>query len=296
MALKVELIVGSTTLDVTNNLEYKTLATGGFGLPPLERLLESGPLQDGATDLGFRLKPRVLNLILTMTDSDEAGYFAKRRFMGRLLKPRTTPIYLRFTYPDGTAFQIDTFYQEGYSLNSADGFGPYGHKLPLSLLAPNPLWYNPEQQVFLYGVGAGSGGFTFPLSFPVSFGGSTVNQTQTITYDGDYQTSPIIEIYGPITNPVITNLTTGEVLDFTGTTIGAGDYYTVDTRYGNIAVTEDDGTNRIDKLVGNSNLSGFKLLADPDAPNGLNDIQVTGTSANANTQIYIRYYEQYLAV
>lgn len=85
-------------------------------------------------------------------------------------------------------------------------------------------------------------------------------------------------------------------LDFTGTTINSGDYYTIDTRYGRTSVTEDDGTNRIDKLVGDSNLSGFKLVADPDSPNGQNDIQVTGSAANATTAIYVRYYERYIAV
>lgn len=293
-----EAIVGSTTYDLSNDVDTFHIANDGFGLPPVSRLEEQGPLQDGSTDLGFRLEPRLVQLVLAFRESSYSAYFQKRRTFSNIFKPRNIPIILRFTDPDGNQYQLDTYYIQGLSLNSVEKntFGFYSHKVGITLKANNPLWYDPTQHVYTYGVGAGSGGFVFPISFPVSFGGSTVNQTQTIDYDGDYPVSPIIEIHGPITNPVITNLTTGIVLDFTGTTIGAGDYYTIDTRYGSIAVTEDDGTNRIDKLVGNSNLSGFKLIADPDSPGGLNDIRVTGTSANANTIVYIRYYEQFLAI
>lgn len=295
---KLEAIVGATTYDLSDDINYFHIDNDGFGLPPILRLEEQGPLQDGNTDLGFRLEPRIVTLVLAFRTATYNEYFQKRRVIGNIFKPRETPIILQFTDPDENVYQLITHYIQGYSLNSAEKntFGIYSQKFAVTLKANNPLWYSPNQQIYTYGVGAGSDGFVFPISFPVSFGGSNVDQTQTITYGGDYATSPIIEIHGPITDPVITNLTTGIVLDLTGTTIGAGDYYTIDTRYGNIAVVDNDGTNRIDKLVGDSNLSGFKLIADPDSPNGQNDIQVTGSSANATTIVYIRYYEQYLVV
>lgn len=294
MTVTVELVSGDTTLNINDGTNYRLQSVNGLGLPPVNRLTESGPLQDGVFDLGFRYQPRTVNLIITMLDTTESGYYAKRRYLGSLLKPRNTPIYLRVTTPDGNVYQLDTYYNDGYGLNTADKVGPYGHRVPVSLVAPNPILYNPSQQVYSYIVGATAGsGFGFPIGFPVGFGSSTINTTQVISYDGDYPASPIIQLYGPITSPVITNVTSGEVLDLTGTTIADGDYYTIDTRYGYIAVTDSLGANKIDKLVGQSNLSGFNLIPHPDAINGANTIQVNGTGANTHTIIYMRYYEQY---
>lgn len=295
---KVEAVVGNTTYDLSNEITYMHLGNDGFGLPPVDRLSESGPLQDGDTDVGFKLRPRIISLVLGLLTSSDSSYFTKRRELANIFRPRTTPIYLRFTNPDGTVYQIDTHYQNGLGFDSQSRgeFGPYTHKVAIQLKASNPLWYNPTQQVYVYGVGSGASGYTFPLTFPFTFGGSNVNQTQTITYPGDYPTSPTIQIYGPITDAVITNLTTGVLLDFTGTTINSGDYYTIDTRYGHISVTDSSGTNKIDKLVGSSDLTGFTLIANPDSPSGLNDIKVTGSSANATTKVYIRYYENYIAI
>lgn len=299
MATQLDVIVAGVTTSLSDDTTYFHLANDGFGLPPVTRLEEQGPLQDGSTDLGFRYEPRPIQLVLGIRTSDENAYYQKRREITNIFKPRNDPLTLQFTDSNGTVYQINAHYVSNLTLPSADknAFGPYTHKVGISLKANDPLWFNPLQQVYTFNIATTSGSaFQFPLSFPVSFGGSTLNQTQVITYAGNYKTSPTLEMHGPITDLVISNLTTGIVLDFTGTTIADGDYYLIDTRYGSISVVNSSGTNKIDKLVGNSNLSGFVLEADPDAVDGINSIQVTGTNGNQNTALYFRYYEKYTSI
>lgn len=296
MTEQLTVTVANVTYDLSDSIAYAHLGNDGFGISPVERLTEQGPLQDGDTDVGFRLAPRPITLVLNAIGTDINTYYQKRQQLRTIFKPRTTPVLLKFTDTLGNTYAIYAHYINGLSFNSNDkgAFGPFTQKVGIVLMANNPLWFNPNQQIYTYTVGSALGtGFAFPISFPISFGSSTVNQIQTITYNGDYATSPIIEIHGPITDAVITNLTTGVVLDFTGTTIADGTYYTIDTRYNSISVTQNNGTNRIDKLVGQSDLSGFRLEASPDAVGGINSIQVTGSAANINTIIYLRYFEQF---
>ena len=93
----------------------------------------------------------------------------------------------------------------------------------------------------------------------------TIDQTAVRTYEGSWDEFPTVRITGPATNAVLENVTSGDKLDFTGTAISAGTSYVLDLRYGYKTVTQDDGTNRIDKLTNDSDLATWRLLAAPDA-------------------------------
>jgi hypothetical protein len=113
----------------------------------------------------------------------------------------------------------------------------------------------------------------------------------TANVAGSWDDYPVITIVGPINNPVITNLTTGEALDFTGATISAGDYYQIDTRYGYKTITNNAGSSVINKLTDASDLASFHL------PPGNNAIQVsfTGGTTSAST-VSMSYFNRYLGL
>lgn len=298
MGTSLTAIVGSTSYDLSDGAVRYHIANDGLGMAPVERLTERGPLQDGETAIGFRLTARTINLVLVIDGTDEAGYFTQRNALLNIFKPRTTPIKLRFTLPDASIRQIDTYYVNGMGLSSADkgAFGPYSHKVGFQLVAPDPTWYDPTTIAVNFGITAASGTFAVPLAVPISVGSSTLNQTTTVTYTGTWKTFPTVTIYGPVANPVITNETTGDKLDFTGTTIANGDYFVIDTRYGYKTVVDSTGTNKIATLTDDSDLATFSLEADPDAPNGVNSISVTGSSANTTTAVYLSYFNRYVGL
>ena len=72
------------------------------------------------------------------------------------------------------------------------------------------------------------GGFGYPYSYPYSYGGSTTPGAD-IGYLGDAREWPLVRLYGPISTPVLENLTTGQGVYIDGT-IAAGDWLELDTR------------------------------------------------------------------
>lgn len=112
----------------------------------------------------------------------------------------------------------------------------------------------------------------------------------TLTNAGSSDEFPIIVLTGPLVSPKVTNLATGEVLDFTGTTIAAGKTYTIDTRYGRKSVTDSDAVNRIAALSNASNLATFHLKA------GVNLFTLSATSTDTNSEVTVYYYDRYMSL
>ena len=86
------------------------------------------------------------------------------------------------------------------------------------------------------------------------------------------------------------------MLDFTGTTISAGSYYDIDTRYGYKTVYSESGVNKISTLLDTSDLATFALQPDPDAADGINVISVTGTGTNADTRVDLTFFDWYVGI
>lgn len=288
-------------LDVTVGGETTVLSDGNpfallsadAGMADVLRITERGPQQHGDSDIDFRLNPSLFPLGLIAYASDIGTHFDVRDRALRLFRPSRTPLVLRWTLENGSVRALDCHVAGRLAFNSADMRG-FTQRFVVPLRASDPTLYDPTQQAVTYGVGAGSTGWSFPLSFPAGFGSSTVNQTRAIVYPGSWRTFPVITITGPIVNPVITNLTTGDKLDFTGITIAALNTYTIDLAYGRKTVVNQLGVNKIADLTSDSDLATFALEAAPEAPGGVNTIQVTGSGANTNTEIYLRYYPRYV--
>lgn len=288
-------IVGGTTYNLNDDTYALWIGEDGTGNAPSRRITEQGPLQHGDTDVDLRLDPRIFRESFIITPASLSEHYTTRSALLRIFRPSATRMQMRWTLDNGNVRQIDCVVIGGPDFASTEREG-FTQRAVVQFRAADPTFYDPTQHAETFGVGAGAGAFSFPLVFPVSFGGSTVNQTRTITYSGTWREYPIVIISGPITNPIVTNVTTGDVLDFTGITINAGDSYTIDCRYGYKTVKNAAGTNKIADLTDASDLATFSLEAEPDAVGGLNDIKVTGTGANANTQVYVRYYTRYTGI
>jgi hypothetical protein len=95
---------------------------------------------------------------------------------------------------------------------------------------------------------------------------------------------------------VVTNVTTGETLNFAGYSLAAGQTLTIDCRDGLKTVTREDGSNQIAQLTDTSDLATFHLAADPDAPGGVNTISVAGSAATAATEVYLQFNARYIGL
>ena len=281
---------GSQIVDISDMVSYGLVEFDGFGMPIVRRLTQRGPLQNGDTDVGYRLDPRVVRLLVMAYAGDDAAIIAARAALIGLLKPGSDVISIRWTY-NGVSKQIDTHYAGGMTLPSIE-WKLQHHRMGFELRAADPTWYDPEGTTIGFAQTGGGTGMPMPFVFPMTLGSSNLDVTQAIDLIGAnaWDTYPTISVTGPVTNLVITNQQTGDKIDFTGFTIGAGVTYTIDLRYGYKTVTDNLGANQISKLSADSDLATWVLLA------GQNSINVKGTSITSATSIAFQFNERFIGV
>lgn len=288
-----QIIRGSQFVDITDLVNYGLVEFDGFGMPDVRRLTQRGPLQNGDTDVGFRLDPRIMRLAVIAYAGDEQGIINKRAALLGLLRPGNGGLILRWTY-DGVSKQIDCHYAGGMTLPSTDWKLGH-HRAVFELRAADPTWYMTDSTTITWANDGGGSGFTFPLPMPFTFGGSTINANQSVDLSNAnaWETFPTIYIYGRINSPIVTNQTTGDTLDFTGNNVGVGEYIVIDLAYGTKTVNLVSGgvsTNWVSKLTTSSDLATFSLQP------GENTVNLSGSNADSTTRVEMIYNERLVGV
>ncbi len=290
-------IIGSTSYCLSDGTISWRVSDADLAMPPVRRLSEQGPLQHGDTDLGFRLDPRTFVLTLkTAQNQTLASLYNNRKQIINIFKPLSSlPVALKYILPNGDTRQIDCNVAGKFQIDEESREG-YMQKAVIPLRAPDPTFYDPTRVTVYVFLSTGTFATTIPFAVPfnVGTGGGAFGQSQTITYAGTFQTNPIITITGPATNLIITNVSTNEKLDFTGTTITGT--WTIDTRYGFKTVKDGSGVNKISALSDDSSLATFHLDIDPVVPGGGNTINITGSAFGLATQLYVQYYTRYIGI
>ncbi len=267
----------------------------GLGMVKPVRSTQKGPYQHGRTLTNATLNERVVTLKLAVEETTEIALWTQARALVALLNQLTTPLYLDVTGPDGTIKRLDVYYQDGLTLprEADDLYGDWPDVI--QLVADNPIAYGIESVVASWAIVGGGTGWTIPWVFPWTIGESDIDSTLAITYPGSWPAFPIIRLTGPMEDPVVTNVTTGEVLSFNGTHFAAAEWVEIDCRYGYKTVTDDDGDNRLGTLTAASDLATFHLAPADEAVGGINDINVACAGAAAGTQAVLTYYPRYLS-
>ncbi len=288
--------VGPNTYNLSDGTIAWRILDDNLAMTPLHRIEEKGPLQDGVTDLTFRLDPRYFQLVLKTQGTSLANLYDRRAQIINIFKPlKKTPIILNYLLPNGAVRQIDTYMSGELKMDETAREG-FLQTAVISLKAPDPTFYDPNQVSINYGITTGGVSGAVPLAIPMPVGSSVVNQTVSISYPGSWPGFPTILVYGPLTDPIINNLSTAEKLDLTGLVLIAGDIVTIDTRFGYKTIKDQNGVSKLSFLSNDSNLATFHLDVDPIAPSGNNSIKVNASGAGTATQIYLQFYPRYVGI
>lgn len=288
-------IVKGTTYSLDDGTNFHMDGISGTGMMPVRRLEERGALQNGVTDRGYRLDPRLIIMSLYIKGASYSDVYTKRAALLNMFKPRDTEGILRFEL-DSTIREIKGHYVGdilGMDDTAATGFTK---PVVVAIKCPDPTWYDPTLITINFAISLSGDLGEIPMTVPMLVGASVLNTTQVITYQGSYETYPIVRIIGPVTDAVITHQQTGYKLDFDGVTIGAGEWIEVDTRYGQKSVIDNTGANRISALTKDSDLSLFSIVPSPEVFGGINTINVTGESVSGATSVLVSYYRRYIGV
>jgi hypothetical protein len=291
----ISVIVNGHELALGGGNPFVLEGESGLGMAQVRRLAEAGPLQHGITDLGFRLTPRIVDLVLGVYPNTTPEMWTHRDEILRYLAPYQD-IVLKVSLSSGDTRCLDCHFANDLIMASRDRNG-FAQRIGLSLRAGDPTFYDPELKTVSFLLGGGGAAFVVPMVVPHTVGATSIDQSVAFNYIGTWISHPQIRIVGPLNDPVIYQQTTGEKLDFTGSSIANGEYWDIDTRYGRKTVTDNSGTNQIAALSNDSDLATFHIaIVGTDGVARGNSIRVTGAAATSNSSVVVRYYDRFLGV
>lgn len=193
----------------------------GLGQVDADMGMVSAPYQDGQIFIDTKLSPREINIEGTFRKLTSPELYNNRKQMQRLINPKLGLGTLQYEH-EGVLKQIDAV---------ADGTPVFPDKdtdmfqrFQVDFICPNPYWRDLNQ--VSRALRAYEGKFTLPFTLPFRLGKQ--GDRTTLTNDGDVPAPVQIDLQGPVTNPKITNETTGEFIQINGS-IAADEVLHIDT-------------------------------------------------------------------
>lgn len=274
--------------NITNLNDPATIMTlpevvGRLGLM-IEHTLDDLAGQPGAILRWSRPAVRRVTLPLVVVGPTATAARARVRALAYALDPTRGIGRLRATAPDGAVRELYAVYEDG--LDQAAEEQPGQYRVAVTLVAPDPYWYDATATITTYPFSGTVTPFLKTPFFPLAIGGSAVTLEQTITNPGDVEAWPLWAITGPGTNPVLQNITTGAVLRLQYS-ISVSDRVLIDTRPVAKSVKNAAGTNLFGLLQAGSTLWSL-------AP-GQNLVRVTLADVTTATSVTVEFTPRWWA-
>lgn len=276
------------------------------GMPTISYVTQRGPFQDGETVDSFVLERRVMQMAIRQQYRNRDEYWSGRNDLLNALRPtRQDPSQafqmgtLKKYRTDGSIRCIDVVIERGPSMRPVDNVGSWDEwaiQEGISFVAFDPTFYDPTFQAVGFSFSALTD-LVFPITFPITWGGSTIDTTTVEVYDGTYAAFPVLTIVGPLTSPILTNSTTGEYIELSYA-IPIGRTVTIDLRNGVKRAYDDLGTNLTNNITPASDLSLFHIEPEgPLAVGGSNSLRLQGSNALPGaTEVTVVYRNRYIGI
>ena len=274
-------------------------------MPPVERLTTKSPYQEGNTDIGFRINQKIVAFVFDILSRNPSEYYDQRNELQDIFKPleSSSPVTIKMVR-FGETRQLQGHYIRGLEINTDDAgrmtSSGYYHRFAVELQCNEPFWINSAINSEIISLQANTELFfpiifndTLPDRLGIVFGSSTIDESFNITYPGQWKTYPKLILLGPLSDFILENETTDELLGL-NYDISDGETVTIDLAPNVKTVRNGAGDNLNGTLSTNSDLNKFHIEADPEAPGGVNTFNVQGTNTSSSTRITIEYYTRYL--
>lgn len=268
-------------------------------IPPVHHVTRPIFGQPGGLRTHTRLDVREIVVPMAVFGDPGPILQSRLRAFASLLDPQLGDGLLRVRR-DGDDRHLVCRYSDGFGgMLRPNDWGPIDWwEGAVTFMAFDPYWKDVNATAMEWVAPSATAFFTQPflpmnrLTTGTAFGSLDVEIT------GDAGAWPIWHIVGPATDPVITNESTGEVLDFTaagGVTLATGERITVDTRPGYKLVSIEQLTGGEWEFV--SNVLGFLTDASVlfDLRVGVNTIDFTATGTAGATRLQLEYQQRYLS-
>lgn len=257
----------------------------GLGMPPVQPIGEPTPYVDGVVHRGLYTPPRDFALTVHIVADSLADLTDRAAALRRGLNPyrdRETPGYLRFILDNDAVRHLDCF-PLSFPNDSASR-GGITNKIPIMFRAQETWFYDPEAITISAELSVDSG-VDFPITFPITFAATNIDDLQNINNIGDLDTWPVIVITAPGQNPVITNVTTGKLIDLNGLTLEASDTLTIDMEAATALFWDNSGGTTTNAAI--TSASSYWPLVRGN--NQIHIVMTNGFGASVTVTMYPRY-------
>lgn len=286
--------------DATTGLTILYGGDAGWGLPPIQAIVERGALQNGDTPIDYRYDARTITLNLFVEAYNYVDHLRVREKLSSMFGVSNTEGTLNITYSSTTggvtttySRSLDVLVRGGLQFGSFE-YNDYNVDVTVELRASDPMWYDPNV-ITLQATQTVSGTPTpIPFLIATTFGGNGIGQVTTVAYTGTVIEYPKFTVTvgtsSDITNLYIVNVTTNKTLYFP--ILYTGRTYTIDLTYGYKTIVDDLGVNQVGLLGSGSSLATWAI----DPSYGTNTIAISASSSNSNSSIDMQYYIRYNVV
>lgn len=255
----------------------------GLEMPSVRLITEDQSGEDGAYVNSQHYGGRSITITGGIKASTPAAFYTARKSLQNALAVSRSslgapiPKVLKLTTPDDLQYQIEVYVKNITILTKQYNYIPF----KIDLFAPYPFIQSQTLSTITLGVGA-SGGLVYPYDYPVDYGEN--NSISTTVNNGNAPAYLNITYSGLLTDPVLTNGTTGEYMSIDKDMI-ASDTMLIDTQLKVITL------NSAPALSLKSLASSWITLAP-----GSNILQLTTASGTDTGSATITYRDTYLSL
>lgn len=208
---------------------------GWWDLPPMDMgEVDRAYSEDGSYYEPGRYSSRAIRLtgsIIPPNNSTNSANLARQEFNKRLMLVRKTGL-LQVLESDelggGKQSEVVTISRPLMKSNKLNGVIDFD----VQFRAPDPRKYSvvlDTVEAFLTGA-SDENGRRYGLAYNRTYGETQNNNTALITNEGDYNTSGVIRLHGPIDDPGAQHMESNRYIKFTGVRLGVGQYIDVNLR------------------------------------------------------------------
>lgn len=245
---------------------------------------QTAPFQDGGTYVDSMLQIRPLALNVTIHSSTQEELINLRQLFSSVFNPKLG--LGKLVYSKGnTVREIEATVENIIMPVGKENNGMRFQRSVVNLLCPTAFFE--DVNVENYKLEDFVGSFKFPFTLPTRF--STRGDSKVLANYGDVPTPIEVEFRGPVTNPVITNESTGEFIRI-NRAIPVGYKLILDTSFGNkrVEIIAPDGTT----------MNGFHFIDLQSTFFALDtgDNRIGFVAEGGSPEVYIRYKHRYLSV
>jgi len=273
------------SVNLTDNVNIFTpVGMDGELAPPFGFQEQSSPLIPGSVVTAIYVTPRSLAWPLIIRDSDREALIERVRGILSILNPQLGDGQLVVTHGSKTGRLLNCRYRSGLTaINESQGITTT--RQVITFYAADPFWYAPSPTELTAQQNFAPPNF-FPV-LPITLATSSMETTAALENGGDVPAYPVITILGPATSVIVTNTTTGKLVEI-DSSIAAGETITIDARPRTRSVRDQDGINQFSLLTADSSMWPLEV--------GTNSITIEISGGDANTIVTVSYTPAYLTV